>query len=62
MKITLQQLVQRMIDRFDPDDIVDMLDISTEELLDKFIDKVADKYETFDWLEEDYDEQEGGNE
>ena len=43
--LTLDELMARILTMYDPDDILVLLDITTEELLDKFDYKVAERYE-----------------
>jgi hypothetical protein len=43
--LTLNEIIEKLLTQYDADDILNILDISTEELLDKFDYKVADKYE-----------------
>jgi hypothetical protein len=43
--LTLEELMARMLGRLDPDDIIFLLDISSEDLLDKFDYKVQERYE-----------------
>jgi len=50
-------LRQRLIDGYDPDGIVDILDISSEELLDRFEDKLDEYIEKLE--DKDDDDSEG---
>jgi hypothetical protein len=43
--LTLEELMARMLTEMDPDDILDLLQISTEDLLDKFSDRIEERYE-----------------
>jgi hypothetical protein len=43
--LTLDELMERMLTQYDADDIINILHISTEDLLDKFDYKVAEHYE-----------------
>lgn len=47
-KLTTDELIEKIILLYDPDLIVDMLDISTEELLENFRDKVVDNKYKFE--------------
>lgn len=58
MALTIEELKDKIIQEFDPDDLLSELDISTEELLDAFEDKVVAKayrFEDFDETEETQD-------
>lgn len=43
MVITLEELKELLKERVDPDLLVDELEISSEELVDRFEDKILDK-------------------
>jgi hypothetical protein len=43
--LTLEELMDRLLTEYDPDDILDLLQISTEDLLDKFSHRVEERYE-----------------
>ena len=43
MAMTTEELKQKVILEFDPDDILDALEISSEDLLDRFEDRLIDK-------------------
>ena len=45
---TLKALKAAIIERYDPDDVVEALDISTEELVDAFEDKLLAAMNKFD--------------
>ncbi len=44
MTITLEELCEQLKERVDPDLLVEELDISTEELVDRFEDKIAQRF------------------
>ena len=50
MSLTLNEILERMANQFDPDMIVEELEISSEELLDVFFYKVKQRFEY--WQEE----------
>lgn len=50
---TLQELKEFIIDNYDPDLIVEILEISTEELLNNFEDKLWERRLKFMEVEED---------
>ena len=52
---TIELVRQQLLDKYDADDLVDILNIDAEELLDRFEDKVIDRMveqETEDELDE----------
>lgn len=49
---TLAEYKEHLLELYDPDEIVDVLNISTLEVLDAFPEKIVEKYEKeFDTLE-----------
>lgn len=52
--ISLQQLKERVADRYDPDYIVDVLGITSWELVEAFEDKLLNRCDDFPEVE-DYD-------
>lgn len=48
MTLTLEELKEHVCQRYDPDELVEMLDISTEELLEYFEDKLESKRKLFE--------------
>ena len=59
--LTLEELKEVLCDHLDPDDIVEALEISTEELLDMFEDKLrANRYKFLDYEEDYIDEYQRG--
>ena len=55
MSRTFHELKELIIRQYDPDDIVDILGLSSEELLDSFEEKVIQYQHRFDIDEEDKD-------
>jgi len=53
MSLTLEELKEAVLDRLDADDLIDILDISAEELLEAFTDRLEEKREKFDYIEEE---------
>lgn len=51
----LKEIKRRIVDAYDPDALVDILGISTEELVERFEDKVVANITHF--VEETYDEE-----
>lgn len=49
---TLAEYKEHLLELYDPDEIVDVLSISTQEILDAFPEKIVEKFEKeFDTLE-----------
>ncbi len=61
MSVTLTELREYLLNTYDPDDIVESLQISSEELLNRFDDKLVENIHKF---EEDFitDEEENEDE
>lgn len=58
MKLTIEELKLRIVDNYDPDVVLELLDLSTEQLLDRFEDILEQRKNKFkDLFEEglDYD-------
>lgn len=51
MEVTLEELKERLKDRVDETTLLEILDISTDELVERFEDKIDDR---FDKLVRDY--------
>ena len=51
--LTVEELKEKIADNYDPDLIVEVLQITTEELLDAFEDRLMDNRNKFIDLEED---------
>jgi hypothetical protein len=49
--LTVEELVERIADRYDPDFIVEILDITSESLLYAFLEEVVEKQARFDLWE-----------
>jgi hypothetical protein len=57
MSLTLEEIKERLLRLYDPDDLLEALQISSEELLDRFEDKLIRKLDEFqEELEEEYAE------
>jgi hypothetical protein len=60
MSLTLEEIKDRLLRLYDPDDLLEALQISSEELLDRFEDKLLKRLDEFqEELEEEeyYEEQ-----
>ena len=53
MNLTLEELKELITARCDPDEVVELLDISTEDLLEYFEDKLIEHRHKFKDLEND---------
>jgi hypothetical protein len=51
-RIKIDLLKQRVAERYDPDYLVDVLDITSEELLEAFEDKLLERRYEFDEVED----------
>ena len=55
MSLTLEEIKERLLRFYDPDDLLEALQISSEELLDRFEDKLLLRLDKF---QEDLEEEE----
>ena len=57
MSLTLEEIKERLLRFYDPDDLLESLQITAEELLDRFEDKLINRLEKFedDLEEEEYE-------
>jgi len=46
--LTMDEIKEKVLQRYDPDDLIEALDISSEELLDRFEDKLLANLEQFE--------------
>ena len=56
MSLTLEEIKKRLLDTYDADDFLEALEITSEELLDRFEDKLINRLDKFE--EELTDEEE----
>jgi hypothetical protein len=57
MSLTLEEVKERLLKTFDPDDLLEALQITSEELLDRFEDKLINRLDVFEQeLEEENNE------
>ena len=57
MSLTLEEVKERLLKTFDPDDLLEALQITSEEMLDRFEDKLINRLEVFEQeLEEEENE------
>lgn len=48
MSLTLEEIKERLLKTFDPDDLLEALQITSEQLLDRFEDKLINKLDVFE--------------
>ena len=48
MSLTMDEIKERILRLYDPDDLLEALEISAEELLDRFEDKLINRLDTFE--------------
>ncbi len=48
MSLTLEEVKERLLKTFDPDDLLEALQITSEEMLDRFEDKLINKLDVFE--------------
>ena len=59
MSLTMDEVIERILKRYDPEDLLEALDITSEELLDRFEDKFIIRLQDFEEaVDEDEDEAE----
>ena len=57
MSLTLEEIKERLLKTLDPDDLLEALQITSEEMLDRFEDKLINRLDVFEQeLEETEDE------
>jgi len=57
MSLTLEEVKERLLKTFDPDDLLEALQITSEEILDRFEDKLINRLDVFEQeLEEEENE------
>jgi hypothetical protein len=56
MSLTLEEIKERLLRLYDPDDLLESLQITAEDILDRFEDKLLRKLDEFqEDLEEEYE-------
>ena len=57
MSLTLEEIKERLLKTMDPDDLLEVLQITSEDMLDRFEDKLINRLEVFEVeLEEEENE------
>ena len=55
MSLTLGEMKEKLLKLYDPDDLLEALEITSEQLLDRFEDKLINRFDVF---EEEFKEEE----
>ena len=58
MSLTMDEVIERILKRYDAEDLLEALDISSEELLDRFEDKFINRLQLFEAEVDEEDEAE----
>jgi anion-transporting ArsA/GET3 family ATPase len=58
MSLTMDEIKERILRVYDPDDLLEALEISSEELMDRFEDKLINRLDRFEEELEDEEEDE----
>ncbi len=61
MSLTIEELIEIVGERYDPDLLVEVLQITSEEILERFKDKVEENYDKFEETEGNNNETSGEN-
>ena len=57
MSLTLEEVMERLLKTFDPDDLLEALQITSEQILERFEDKLINRLDVFEQeLEEEENE------
>jgi len=51
MSLTIEELIEIVGERYDPDLLIEVLQITSEEILERFKDKVEENYDKFEETE-----------
>ena len=60
MALTLEEIKERILKTYDPDDLLEALEVTSEELLDRFEDKLINRLDEFEEDLTDEEEDEDG--
>jgi len=55
MSLTLGEMKEKLLKLYDPDDLLEALEITSEQLLDRFEDKLINRFDAFEEELEDED-------
>ena len=56
MSLTMDEVIERILKRYDAEDLLEALDITSEELLDRFEDKFINRLQLFEAEVDEKDE------
>lgn len=56
MSLTMDEVIERILKRYDAEDLLEALDITSEELLDRFEDKFINRLQLFEAEVDEEDE------
>ena len=48
MSLTMSEIKEKLLERYEVDDLVEALDVTSEELLDRFEDKLINRLDSFE--------------
>jgi hypothetical protein len=60
MSLTVEEIKERLLAKYDPDDIIELFQLTTEDLLDRFEDKMLHYMDTLAELVEEEDDEFSG--
>lgn len=60
MSLTVEEIKERLLAKYDPDDITELFQLTTEDLLDRFEDKMLNYMDTLAELVEEEDDEFNG--
>ncbi len=46
--LTMDEIREKILDRYDPDDLIEFLELTSQEILDRFEDKLINRLEMFE--------------
>ena len=61
MSLTIEELIEIVGERYDPDLLIEVMQITSEEILERFKDKVEENYDKFEETEGNDNETSGEN-
>ena len=61
MSLTIEELIEIVGERYDPDLLIEVMQITSEEILERFKDKVEENYDKFEETEDNNNDISGEN-
>ncbi|MAC52709.1 MAG: hypothetical protein CME31_09205 [Gimesia sp.] len=61
MSLTIEELIEIVGERYDPDLLIEVMQITSEEILERFKDKVEENYDKFEETEDNDNDISGEN-